>query len=96
MRYMVGCVGRRKQDIGESLGAPKKMNRNPILEEIYAAREKLLADHKGNTSDYVKAARERALASGHPIFNPKDQSNGDTMAESAPESAETKASTQSK
>ena len=40
---------------------------NPILEEIYAAREKLLAEHNGDVHAYVQDARQRALASGRPI-----------------------------
>ena len=47
------------------------MSRNPILEEIYAAREKLLADCGGDLHAYIQSARERALASGRPIAAPK-------------------------
>jgi hypothetical protein len=43
------------------------MARNPILEEIYATREMLLADYKGDVHAYILSARERALASGRPI-----------------------------
>jgi hypothetical protein len=49
------------------------MNRNPILEELYAAREKLLADAGGDVHKYVQQARERALASGRPLANPKER-----------------------
>jgi hypothetical protein len=45
------------------------MANNPILEEIYAAREKLLADCGGDLHAYIEDARQRALASGHPIAN---------------------------
>jgi hypothetical protein len=48
------------------------MARNPILEEIYAAREKLLADYNGDFHAYVESARQRALASGKRIVSPKD------------------------
>jgi len=44
---------------------------NPILEEIYSAREKLLADFKGDVHAYVEDARQRALTSGRPIATPK-------------------------
>ena len=44
---------------------------NPILEEIYAARDKLLADCKGDVHAYVQGARDRALASGRTIVAPK-------------------------
>ena len=47
---------------------------NPILEEIYAAREKLLADYKGNLHACVHDARQRAMASGRPITAPKQRS----------------------
>lgn len=49
------------------------MARNPILEEIYAAREKLLADYNGDVHAYVESARQRALASGRPIATPKER-----------------------
>lgn len=50
------------------------MPRNPILEEIYAARDKLLADCHGDVHAYVEEARRRALASGRPIATPKQRS----------------------
>ena len=37
---------------------------NPILEEIYAAREKLLADAGGDVHRYLEGVREREQASG--------------------------------
>lgn len=49
------------------------MARNPILEEIYAAREKLLAECGGDVHAYIQNARERALASGHPVAAPKQR-----------------------
>ena len=49
------------------------MPRNPILEEIYAARDKLLADCNGDVHAYVEEARQRALASGRPIATPKQR-----------------------
>ena len=52
------------------------MARNPILDEIYAARDALLADYKGDVHAYVQDARRRALASGRPIAAPKHRSNG--------------------
>ena len=38
------------------------MARNPILEELYASRDKLLADCKGDVHAYIQEARQRALA----------------------------------
>jgi hypothetical protein len=49
------------------------MPRNPILEEIYAARDKLLADCHGDIHAYVQEARQRALDSGRPIATPKQR-----------------------
>ena len=40
------------------------MTRNPILEELYAAREKLLADAGGDSHKYLEGVRERERASG--------------------------------
>ena len=52
------------------------MARNPILEEIYAARDMLLAEHNGDLHAYVVDARERALASGRRIALPKHPPTG--------------------
>ena len=43
------------------------MNHNPIPEDLYAAREKLLVDAGGDIHKYVQEARGRALASGRPL-----------------------------
>ena len=51
------------------------MVRNPILDEIYAARDKLLADFNGDVHAYIQDARERALASGRPIASLKQRTN---------------------
>ena len=49
------------------------MTTNPILDEIHAIREKLLADHNGNVHAYVEAARKRALESGRRIVQNKQR-----------------------
>lgn len=49
------------------------MARNEILDEIYAAREALLAEHGGDVHAYIEAARKRALESGRPIAAPKQR-----------------------
>ena len=49
------------------------MARNPILDEIYATRELLLAEYNGDVHAYIQDARQRALASGHPIAAPKQR-----------------------
>lgn len=43
------------------------MHQNPILEELYAARRKILADCNGNTLAYLREAQARLEASGRPI-----------------------------
>jgi hypothetical protein len=43
------------------------MAKNPILEEIYAAREQLLAEHGGSLAEYLRAVAEREKTSSHPI-----------------------------
>ena len=40
------------------------MTHNPILEELYAIREKLLADAGGDVQKYLAGVREREAASG--------------------------------
>ncbi len=40
------------------------MPRNPILEELYAIREKLLADAGGDVHRYLAGVRERETRSG--------------------------------
>jgi len=40
------------------------MTRNPIFEELYAARAKLLADAGGDVHKYLEGVRERERASG--------------------------------
>ncbi len=40
------------------------MTRNPILDELYAAREKLLADAGGDAHEFLEGVRKRERASG--------------------------------
>ena len=40
------------------------MTNNPVLDELYAAREKLLQDAGGNVKEYLKGVRTRERASG--------------------------------
>ena len=66
--------------------------RNPILEEIYSAREKLLMDFKGDIHAYIQDARLRALASGRPIATPKPRQKRSTAAANSGISAESQSS----
>jgi len=49
------------------------MTRNPILEELHAARRKILADYKGDTAAYLRDAQLRLEASGRPIWQGKQR-----------------------
>lgn len=49
------------------------MARNVILDELHAARRKILEDHNGDTSAYLKEAQARLEASGRPISNRKQR-----------------------
>ncbi len=40
------------------------MSRNPILDELYAIRERLLADAGGDLQKFLAGVREREAASG--------------------------------
>lgn len=57
------------------------MSRNPILEEIYATRAKLLAACKGDLHAYIAEARRRTLASGRPIAAPRTRQRKPEAAE---------------
>lgn len=43
------------------------MTSNPILDELHATRQKLLAEAGGDLHRYVEEAKKRALASGRTI-----------------------------
>jgi hypothetical protein len=47
------------------------MTPNPILDELHAARQKLLAEAGGDVHRYVEEAKRRALESGRVIAEPK-------------------------
>jgi hypothetical protein len=51
------------------------MTSNPILDEIHATRQELLAEHNGDLHAYVEAARKRAITSGRQIVQPKQRTN---------------------
>jgi hypothetical protein len=60
------------------------MARNPLLDEIYAARDALLAEHNGDIHAYVADARQRALASGRAIVAPQPETTLDEATEETP------------
>lgn len=49
------------------------MTRNPILEELYAAREKLLANAGGDARKYLEGVRERERTSGRLLSSEEQQ-----------------------
>jgi len=66
------------------------MTQNAILDELHAARRKILADYDGDTTAYLRDAQVRLEASGRPIWQGKQrtiQCNG--MAKSGDSEVET-------
>jgi len=55
------------------------MTHNPILEELYAARAKLLADADGDIHKYLEGVRQRERESGR-LLTSTTQRNGCTGA----------------
>ena len=49
------------------------MTQNPILDELHAARRKILADYNGDTAAYLRDAQVRLEASGRPIWQGKQR-----------------------
>lgn len=49
------------------------MTRNAILDELHAARRKILADYNGDTAAYLRDAQARLEASGRPISHRKQR-----------------------
>jgi hypothetical protein len=49
------------------------MTRNAILDELHAARRKILAKYKGDTAAYLRDAQARLEASGRPIAHRKQR-----------------------
>lgn len=49
------------------------MTPNPILEELHAARQQILAEYNGDTAAYLRDAQARLEASGRPIAKIKQR-----------------------
>ena len=49
------------------------MTRNAILDELHAARRKILAQYNGDTAAYLRDAQARLEASGRPIAHRKQR-----------------------
>ncbi len=43
------------------------MTTNPVLQELYAARDQIMAKYGNDLGAYLRDAAERTRASGHPI-----------------------------
>jgi len=56
------------------------MTPNPILEELYAIRDKLLADAGGDVQKYLAGVREREAASGRLLKSTPQRANRRTEA----------------
>ena len=62
------------------------MTQNPVLDELHAARRKILADWNGDTSAYLKDAEARLAASGRPIWQGKQRTKDCTEVDGRPQS----------
>jgi hypothetical protein len=49
------------------------MTRNTVLDEIHAARRKILAQYNGDTAAYLRDSQARLEASGRPIAHRKQR-----------------------
>lgn len=63
------------------------MTPNMILDELHAARRKILSDYKGDTAAYLRDAQARLEASGRPIAQRKQRTIRCTGATKSVESA---------
>ena len=46
---------------------------NPILKELHDIRDEILAEHKDDLADYLRAGLAKTKASGHPIAKVKQR-----------------------
>ncbi|HMC12364.1 MAG TPA: hypothetical protein VKH44_13785 [Pirellulaceae bacterium] len=49
------------------------MTHNPILRELYEARDEILAEYGGDAAAYLRDAQKRLLKSGRPIATIKQR-----------------------
>lgn len=68
------------------------MTRNAILDELHAARRKILTQYDGDTAAYLRDAQARLEASGRPIAHRKQRTIRRTEAMKSGESANDDAS----
>ena len=60
------------------------MTKNPVLDELHEARQKILADWNGDTAAYLKDAQIRLEQSGRPIWQGKQRTKDCTEADGRP------------
>ncbi len=66
---------------------------NPVLDELHAARRKILADWNGDTLAYLSDAQSRLEKSGRPIWQGKQRSKDSTESDGRPQSEGSSVST---
>ncbi len=71
------------------------MSNNAILEELYAIRRQIMAEHGDDLADYLRAEFDRLRAAGHPIADIKQRRIGCTQATTSRETPEDSASSPS-
>jgi hypothetical protein len=49
------------------------MQHNPILDELYAIRRQIMAEHADDLTEYLHMQFERTKSSGHPIAQVKQR-----------------------
>lgn len=59
---------------------------NPVLNELHAARAKILADWNGDTNAYLRDAQKRLEESGRPIWQGNQRTKNCTEADGRPQS----------
>ena len=57
---------------------------NSVLEELHAARRKILSDWNGDTLAYLRDAQSRLEKSGRPIWQGKQRTKDCTEADGRP------------
>ncbi len=62
------------------------MTKNPVLDELHEARQKILADWNGDTGAYLRDAQIRLERSGRTVWQGKQRTKHCTDADGQPKS----------
>lgn len=62
------------------------MTKNPVLDELHEARQKILADWNGDTGAYLKDAQIRLERSGRTVWQGKQRTKDCAEADGRPKS----------